>query len=138
MNTESRPLDAKSKKFLELTKTGLTNAEAYKKAGFKTTNGASASACASRLLKTAKAKAYLKELEAIAKAANKVAIEERLEVLSNVIRDPEFVIHLHCLKAIEIMNKMEGVGNPEAEAIGNLAEALAHLGNGGAMTEDKM
>jgi len=123
-------IDAKTRKFVDGVLSGLTNAEAYRKAGFKASTSGSASVSANRLLKKAKVRDYRAEQERLAKERNKVTMDERLEVLSNVIRDPEFMIHPHALKAIEIMNKMEGVGNPEAEAIGNLAEALAGLGSG--------
>jgi hypothetical protein len=62
-------------------------------------------------------------------------MEERLEVCTNVIRDPMFVVHPMLFKAIETMNKMEGIGNPEADALGSLADALAGLGG---VIEDKM
>lgn len=127
--------DDQRRRFVEYVIAGNSNAEAYRLAGYKGKTVQSRSSAAGRLLKNVEVAAYYSARRKEIKRQNLASFEERMEVCSNLIRDPLYVVNPLALKAIEIMNKMEGVGNPEADATAGLAAAIAGLGAMGNVSE---
>jgi hypothetical protein len=127
--------DDQRRRFVEYIIAGHSNAEAYRLAGYKAKTVQSRSTAAGRLLKNVEVATYKAARQKEIKRQNLASFDERMELCSNLIRDPAFQVNPLALKAIEIMNKMEGVGNPEADATAGLAAAIAGLGAMGVVSE---
>lgn len=132
------PTDPRHRLFVDYLLGGDCKATAYKRAGFTAKNTAVASACANRLLKNAKVAAYREKREKELNQERFATLEERMEECTKVIRDPLYEPNPLLFKAIDALNKMQGVGNPQADAMGSLAAAIANMGSGDGWEDDKM
>jgi phage terminase small subunit len=162
------PKDPRRQRFADLILGGMRAPEAYKKAGFKAVKPASLHTVSSRLLKNVEVQAYLADVRQQSAKATVMSVAEKREFLARIVRTPlraidpndpdhkdgdlilkykrtasetgemEEIVKLDPLKAIDQDNKLSG-DDPEANALGSLAAAIAALGvSAGPVPEDRM
>lgn len=155
--------DARHQRFADLVLNGQQPAKAYAMAGYSAKTPASRATNSSRLLKNAEIQRYLAAMRQRAAQGMVLSLQAKREFLCRIVTTPlmgidprgkdgdlilkykntvtevggtEEIVKLDPLKAIELDNKLSG-DDPESNAIGSLASALAGLSAGGPV-EDRM
>jgi DNA-directed RNA polymerase subunit F len=159
------PGDPRHQRVADLYLSGRPGVDAYLEAGFKCTRE-SAYQNAKRVLKRPDVVAYMDAVKAAAAEAAVMSVREKREYLARVVRvpitslDPEKeengdliksfskteselsnsfrVEKVDPIAAIKLDNELASVGNPQADAVGKLAEAIASLGSASPLPEDRM
>ena len=101
----------------EYVKNGMNGTQAYMKAHPKCTEE-TARRNASKLLTKTDVQQYIKELQGKTEKKAIMSIEERMNWLTDIINSKECVSNR--LKALEILNKMDGVYTQKLELQGNV------------------
>lgn len=166
MNDIPIPRDPRHLAFADFILAGEKPSKAYRDAGFNAKTAASCATNSGRLLKNADIAAYLHAMRQAGAKAKVLTLQAKREFLCRIVSTPlmsinpndpqrlhgdlilkykrtvtesgetEEIVKLDPLKAIDIDNKLSG-DDPEANALGSLASALASLGGGG-MVDDRM
>jgi hypothetical protein len=159
------PGDPRHQRVADLYLSGRPGVDAYLEAGFKCTRE-SAYQNAKRVLKRPDVVAYMDAVKAVAAEAAVMSVREKREFLARIVRTPfsaidvekrvnddlikshakttgemsssERIEKLDPLAAIKLDNELASVGNPQADAVGKLAEAIAGLGSDSPLPEDRM
>lgn len=166
MNDIPIPKDPRHLAFADFILSGEKPSKAYRDAGFNATTAAGCATNSGRLLKRADITAYLHAMRQAGAKAKVLTLQAKREFLCRAAtvplmsidpHDPLFLngdlivkykrvvtetgetvefTKLDPLKAIDLDNKLSG-DDPDANAMGSLAQALAGLAGGGAV-EDRM
>ena len=94
-----------------------SNAEAYKRAGYKVKSDKTAAVCATKLLKKDNIKARIAELRKEFASSKIMDAAERRELLTQFARDEE-TGRADRLRAIDLLNKMDGIYITKAQVSG--------------------
>ena len=151
------PKDPRHQRFADLVMQGERPAEAYRMAGFKAKTANSRNALACRMLKNVNVSAYMGAVRTAAAGEAVLSVAEKRRFFARIVRvalaridpsdpdDPNADLvesyrrsdsetgstvafkKLNPLAAIEADNKLSGDGQPDAEALHDLAGALASL-----------
>lgn len=106
------------------------NAEAYKKAGYKVKSDKAAAVCATKLLKKANIQARIAELRKEFVSSKIMDAAERRELLTQFARDEE-TAKPDRLKAMDLLNKMDGVYINKTQVSGTDGGPLTFRWEGG-------
>lgn len=155
------PKDPRHLAFADFILAGEKPSKAYRDAGFNAKSAATCATNSGRLLKNADIKAYLHAMRQQGAKAKVLTLQAKREFLFRIVTTPlmgidprgpdgdlilkykntisdnggsEEITKYDALKAIDLDNRLSG-DDPESNAIGSLAEALAGLGG---VIEDKM
>ena len=155
--------DPRHQRFADLVLNGQQPSKAYSGAGYSAKSPQSVATCAKRLLNNVEVARYLKVMRQRAAQGMVLSLQAKREFLCRIVTTPlmgidprgkdgdlilkykntitelggsEEIVKLDPLKAIELDNKLSG-DDPESNAIGSLASALAGLSAGGPV-EDRM
>jgi hypothetical protein len=158
------PKDPRHVRFADFILDGVGAASAYRKAGYTAKNAQVASAGSTRLLKNVSIATYLSAMRQKAAAGKVLTMQAKREFLCRIVTTPlmgidprgpdgdlilrykntitdsggsEEIVKLDPLKAIDLDNKLSG-DDPESAALGSLAQALAGLGGGMVVGDDRM
>ncbi len=156
--------DARHQLFADAVLEGINPSEAYRRAGYSAKSAQSLATCAGRLLKNVEVATYLLAVRQRASKGRVLSLQLKREFLYRIVTtplmgiDPEGpdgdlivkykntvteaggcveMVKYDALKAIAEDNKLSG-DDAESNAVGSLAQALAGLGGGGGVMEDKM
>lgn len=142
--SSARATDPRWQAFAQCIAQGLSQTEAYRKAGFKTKNDASASTLASRLLRKVEVQALVREATELASQGRITTARRRREILSEIaegtarvqsegptgptVRDPT---PAERVAAIKHLNELDGlmvqrheVAGPAGQPIGTVLAAI--------------
>lgn len=155
------PSDDKHRIFADFVFEGANPSDAYRRAGYNAKSPQSLATCAKRLLKNVEVATYLKAMRAASSAGKVLSLQTKREFLFRIVTTPlmgidprgpdgdlilkykntitesggsEEITKYDALKAIDLDNRLSG-DDPESNALGSLADALAGLGG---VIEDKM
>jgi hypothetical protein len=159
------PKDVKHQRFAAFVANGHSLVDSYLAAGYKCKRE-SALQNAKRLRKTNEVDAYIRAVQKEAADADVMDVREKRVFLARIVRTPitsldpdkeedadliksysettgemsssKRLEKLDPLKAIELDNKLAGVGDPEADAVQSLAEAIASLAPTSPIPTDRM
>lgn len=157
--------DPRHHRFADFVLNGDTPSNAYRKAGYSAKSAQSLATCAKRLLKNVEVATYMAAVRQRAAQGMVLSLQTKREFLCRIVNtplrsidpnDPNFkdgdlilkykrvvtesgeteeIVKLDPLKAIDLDNKLSG-DDPESNALGSLASALAGLGGGS--VDDRM
>lgn len=163
MSEIQTPKDDKHRIFADLVLEGNNPSEAYRRAGYSAKSAQSLATCAKRLLKNVEVATYLTAMRQRSSLGKVLSLQAKREFLFRIVTTPLMtidpqgpdgdlivkykntvteaggtveIVKYDALKAIAEDNKLSG-DDPESNALGSLAQALAGLGGGGAV-EDRM
>lgn len=105
-------MNSRQKKFADLYLQGMSGSEAYEKAGYEST-GDTASAAATRLLKSVKIKNYIKTMNEKADTSTILSIRERKELLTRIALRQEGESPSDAIRASAELSKMDGAYEPQ-------------------------
>lgn len=155
------PKDPRHLAFADLILSGEKPSKAYREAGFNAKSAATCATNSGRLLKNADISAYLHAMRQLGAKAKVLTLQAKREFLFRIVSTPlmsidprgpdgdlilkykntvtesggsEEITKYDALKAIDLDNRLSG-DDPESNALGSLADALAGLGG---VIEDKM
>jgi phage terminase small subunit len=107
-----------------------SNAEAYKRAGYKVKSDKSAAVCATKLLKKPNIQARIAELRKELASGKIMDAAQRRELLTQFARDEE-TGRADRLRAIDLLNKMDGIYITKAQVSGVDGSPLTFRWEGG-------
>jgi hypothetical protein len=163
MNDIPIPKDPKHLAFADFVLSGEKPSTAYREAGYNAKSAQSLATCAKRLLNNVEVATYLHAMRQAGAKAKVLTLQAKREYLYRLVTTPlmsidprgpdgdliakykntitenggsEEIAKYDALKAIDLDNKLSG-DDPDSNAVGSLAQALAGLAGGGAV-EDRM
>ena len=115
---------------IEFVKSGNAT-EAYKAAGYKVSNDRSAAACAAALLRKSNISKRLEELREKISSSKIMDAQERRELMTKIAKNKK-TLNTDRLKAIDLLNKMDGVYINKTQISGDGGGAITFKWDGDA------